>query len=167
MPPKKKVKIETGQQKLCFQKVENSKEIVKHIIDSILNNVVGLSSSSFPSQSVPGTSSESTTTTHTSQRKVVSAWFKEFPWLTVSDGKMFCIACKDDGIVTNSFVNGCENFRKSALSDHISTKDHKKALLSISNKKDAKDSQNIIFSELELGICTAARLVHTIIHIII
>ena len=156
MPPKKKIKIAPGQKKLCFSTVkpkETPIEIARHIVNGILDNI---------KYSSPSDSSVSSSTTPT-VRNVVTSWFTEFPWLTVRDGKMYCTACVEDGIVSNVFVKGCANIRKSALSDHIRSRDHKKALISTSDKKQSEDSQTIIFSEQELGVCTAARLVHTII----
>ena len=41
---------------------------------------------------------------------------------------MFCTECLKDGVAKNSFTKGCNNFRKSALSDHVQTEDHKSAL---------------------------------------
>ena len=129
MPPKKKLKIKPGQKTHCFSTVKFHTDS-ETCYRQHLKRCVGLSSG--PIQSIPGTWSE---TTPAPKGKVVSAWFNEFPWLTVDDRKMLCIECKEGVIVTNSFVKGCENFRNFLTTYPQRTT---KNLLSTSNRRQAK-----------------------------
>ena len=86
-------------------------------------------------------------------RQLVSSWFKIFPWLVYNEETrtMFCSVCMNDGVAKNSFTRGCGNLRKSALSEHAETSDHKRALqtpMQVQNRLQAeKKSAPIVDKE--------------------
>ena len=70
-------------------------------------------------------------------RGYLPAWEREFPWLRQSEDKMtmICTACRDRSAITRSkldaaapFVKGCPNFRREALTKHMKSEVHIRAV---------------------------------------
>ncbi len=65
-------------------------------------------------------------------RQFSQSWKKSFPWITLTNGKMFCSTCLENRSLCDKqskFVkDGCENFHIKALQTHGASKGHKKCV---------------------------------------
>ena len=63
-------------------------------------------------------------------RKFSQSWKKSFPWITLTNGKMFCTICLGNKSLCDKqskFVkDGCKNFHIKALQTHGASETHKK-----------------------------------------
>ncbi|KAK7505926.1 hypothetical protein BaRGS_00002648 [Batillaria attramentaria] len=98
-------------------------------------------------------------------RQLVSSWFKVFPWLVYNEETrtMFCSVCMNDGVAKNSFTRGCGNLRKSALSEHAETSDHKRALQTPVQVQNQMQAEKMQLTREEHAILQAARAVHWLV----
>lgn len=61
------------------------------------------------------------------KRTFQQKWELSHHWLRFDGTSMFCTLCENAGC-KNSFTSGCNNFRSSALTEHVEGKDHKGAV---------------------------------------
>lgn len=90
-------------------------------------------------------------------------WKKDYPWLTFDSNKklMFCTVCLSVGPHrNNAFVVGCDNFRKSTVRDHVTTKCHIHSVAAPRHRENQETCQKVVFSKQEKGMATAVRAVH-------
>ena len=91
-------------------------------------------------------------------------WEKDFDWLRFDENnkKMYCALCRECK-KTNSFTKGCENFRKSAMTEHEETNDHQLCVKAPEERENLEEIEKRIFSEQERGAHVAARAAHWIV----
>ena len=77
-----------------------------------------------------------------------------FPWLRYEQGEgaKYCSLCIAAEVVKNSFTLGCKNLRKSAITNHIATSDHKLALKVPEQVKKQQTCSNLNFEKQEKGM---------------
>ena len=80
---------------------------------------------------------------------------------------MRCTVCMEDRVAKNSFTRGCSNFRKSALTEHVATLDHRNALKTPVHRSNQEEVTKIVLTKEENGIYTniaqAGKAVHWIV----
>ena len=86
-------------------------------------------------------------------RTIVDAWFKLFPWLTYDkeEKEMRCTVCMEDKVAKNSFTRRCSNFRKSALTEHVATLDHRNALETPVHRSNQEEVVKTVLTKEETG----------------
>ncbi|KAK7492082.1 hypothetical protein BaRGS_00016746 [Batillaria attramentaria] len=91
-------------------------------------------------------------------RKFVPGWKQQFPWIVFDEAKqlMLCEKCCKAG-KTNSFTEGCSNFRKSALTEHEDTNDHKFSQSVPAMQKNNEEVQVRILTRQEKGATVAVK----------
>ena len=75
------------------------------------------------------------------------------------DRGMQCQYCVDAG-KTNAFTNGCEKFKKDALSKHALTIDHKASIEAKSGRRDMQQALARAYKDNELAVIAALRTVY-------
>ena len=83
------------------------------------------------------------------QRDFYQPWQDEFPWVVDTPGKgMTCTICtkygSKSGDLPRHFLEGCTNYRKSALRFHSDSQYHKAA----QKAKEDEDDDNNVFTKL-------------------
>ena len=171
--PKKKPKVEKGQRFLTgfkgFEKDSAGNESSSEGISEDSDHSQSESVLSPPPQALsegdaPATAEKPKVEQETT-RTIVDAWFKLFPWLTYDKEEkvMRCTVCMEDKVAKNSFTWWCSNFRKSALTEHVATLDHKNALKTPVQRSNQEEVAKIVLTKEENGIAQAVKAVHWIV----
>ena len=173
MPPNKKPKVEKGQRFLTgfkgFEKDSAGNESASVGISEDSDHSQSESVPSPPPQALsegdaPATAGKPKVEQETT-RVIVDAWFKLFPWLTYDKEEkvMRCTVCMEDKVAKNSFTRGCSNFRKSALTEHAATLDHRNALKTPVHRSNQEEVAKNVLTKEENGIAQAVKAVHWIV----
>ena len=170
MPPKKKKpKIEKGQRFFTgckgFEKDSAGNESASEDSDhsqseSVLSPLPqALSEGDAPATAEKPKGEQETT------RTIVDAWFKLFPWLTYDKEQkvMRCTVCMEDKVAENSFTKWYRNFRKSTLTEHVETLDHRNALKTPVHTSNQEEVVKIVLTKEENGIAQVVKAVHWIV----
>ena len=112
-------------------------------------------------ESVPGPSHSVDEETKVQNRKYLVKWEKEYEWLRFdsAQNKMYCKLCEENG-KHNSFTEGCNNLKKSAMEERSVTKDHRLCLQASSHSENNAEVQKPSSLSKEKGASVAVRAAH-------
>ena len=87
-----------------------------------------------------------------SQRQFADKWLKEFSWLALREGKMFCTVCETAPSLvgrTDFIGSGCVSFKRESLVLHNNSKHHRSIRDSVVSAKKSKSTVKDNFQRQE------------------
>eukprot|EP00745_Piridium_sociabile_P016474 TRINITY_DN24481_c0_g1_i3.p1 TRINITY_DN24481_c0_g1~~TRINITY_DN24481_c0_g1_i3.p1 ORF type:complete len:228 (+),score=49.84 TRINITY_DN24481_c0_g1_i3:644-1327(+) len=154
MPPKKKLKSDVGQKSLTTFWTPANRASTSSAVDG-----AAISVSSSENDVISASSEE----TGGKKRTFVKSWLALFPWLRFTNYAMFCGKCAEAKFVNSFTQDGCTNFRKSALSEHAGTKDHRTAIQVPALQKEREVVHTKQLTRQERGAGVAVKAMHWLV----
>lgn len=87
------------------------------------------------------------------------SWLQEFKWLEYAEGQMKCKVCRE-AKKSSPMVSGCTNFRKSTLTRHLESTEHKQATQEKLLRRNFQQSYEQALTTNDEAILTAMKTVY-------